>query len=201
MQPAPDTLGEFKVVTNNMSAEYGRAAGATITVSCRSGTNALHGTGWEFMRDTSMNAAGFVKPTTGKPTLDRNQFGGVLDGPIVRNKAFFFADYEGLRQTRKSTGFASIATPARRQGIWRPPSAFLLGGHAVRVPAGGVQRPEPRELPRAQRQPQLGCVRHHHLHLRSAATPTRVQGAMVTSRLLPLLLMLTAPAAVVPPVP
>ncbi len=117
MQPPPEAIGEFKVVTNNMSAEYGRAAGATINVNYRSGTNALHGSGWEFLRDTSMNAAGFFKPATGKPALDRHQFGGVLGGPIVRNHAFFFGDYEGLRQTRKSTGFATIATPAQRQGI------------------------------------------------------------------------------------
>jgi hypothetical protein len=117
MQPPPDAIGEFKVVTNNMSAEYGRAAGATINVNYRSGTNTVHGSGWEFLRDTSMNAAGFFKPPTGKPTLDRNQFGGVIGGPILKNKAFFFGDYEGLRQTRKATGFATIATPSQRQGI------------------------------------------------------------------------------------
>ena len=117
MQPSPDAIGEFKVVTNNMSAEYGRAAGATINVNYRSGTNAFHGTGWEFLRDTSMNATGFFRPTTGKPELDRNQFGGVFGGPIVKNKAFFFADYEGLRQTRLVTGFSTIATPAQRQGV------------------------------------------------------------------------------------
>jgi hypothetical protein len=117
MQPPPDAVGEFKVVTNNMSAEYGRAAGATINVNYKSGTNALHGTGWEFLRNTSMNAVGFFKPVTGKPALDRNQFGGVFGGPIRKNKAFFFADYEGLRQTRKLTAISSIATPAQRQGI------------------------------------------------------------------------------------
>src|SRR5687768_3152680 len=117
MQPAPDAISEFKVVTNNMSAEYGRAAGATINVAYRSGTNTLHGSGWEFARDTSMNATGYFKPPTGKPTLDRHQFGGVFGGPIVRNRAFFFGDYEGLRQTRRATGFATIATPAQRQGI------------------------------------------------------------------------------------
>ena len=77
MQPSPDAIGEFKVVTNNMSAEYGRAAGATINVNYRSGTNTIHGSGWEFLRNTSMNATGFFKPATGKPELDRNQFGGV----------------------------------------------------------------------------------------------------------------------------
>src|SRR5436309_9046337 len=85
MQPPPDAVGEFKVVTNNMSAEYGRAAGATINVNYRSGTNALHGTGWEFLRDDALNATGFFKPANGKPAIDRNQFGGVLGGPIVKN--------------------------------------------------------------------------------------------------------------------
>jgi hypothetical protein len=117
MQPPPDAIGEFKVVTNNMSAEYGRAAGATINVSYRSGTNAFHGSGWEFLRNDALNSEGFFKPTTGKPSLDRDQYGGVVGGPIVRSRAFFFADYEGLQQTRKATGFASIATPDQRQGI------------------------------------------------------------------------------------
>jgi len=118
MQPAPDAIGEFKVVTNNMSAEYGRAAGATINVSYRSGTNALHGAGWEFLRDDSMNATGFFRPAAGKPAINRHQFGGVFGGPIVRNHAFFFGDYEGQRQTRKVTAISSIATPAQRQGIF-----------------------------------------------------------------------------------
>ena len=138
MQPAPDAIGEFKVVTNNMSAEYGRAAGATINVNYRSGTNAFHGAGWEFLRDTSMNATGFFKPPTGKPSLDRHQFGGVVGGPLVRNKAFFFLDYEGLRQTRKTTGFATIATPAQRQGLLavdvRDPRTGVVYSAGTRVP-------------------------------------------------------------------
>jgi Carboxypeptidase regulatory-like domain/TonB-dependent Receptor Plug Domain len=118
MQPAPDAIGEFKVVTNNMSAEYGRAAGATINVNYRSGTNAFHGSGWEFLRNDALNATGFFKPANGKPAIDRNQFGGVFGGPIVKNRAFFFGDYEGQRQTRKVTAISSIATPAQRQGMF-----------------------------------------------------------------------------------
>ena len=65
----------------------------------RSGTNPFHGTVWEFNRNTALNAVGFFKPTSGvKPKLQRNQFGGVFGGPIVRNRTFFFADYEGFRQ-------------------------------------------------------------------------------------------------------
>jgi hypothetical protein len=117
MQPAPDAISEFKVVTNNMSAEYGRAAGATINVAYRSGGNQFHGNAWEFLRDTKMNADGFFKPATGKPTLSRHQYGGTLGGPIVRNKAFFFGDFEGFRQDRKITAISSIPTPEQRQGI------------------------------------------------------------------------------------
>jgi hypothetical protein len=118
MQPPPDAVGEFKVVTNNMSAEYGRAAGATINVVYQSGSNQMHGAGWWFLRDTTLNATGFFKPTTGeKPPLERNQFGGVVGGPVVRNKVFFFGDYEGFRQTRKTTAASTIATPAQRQGL------------------------------------------------------------------------------------
>ncbi|MEO6236718.1 MAG: carboxypeptidase regulatory-like domain-containing protein, partial [Vicinamibacterales bacterium] len=118
MQPTPDAIGEFKVVTNNMSAEYGRAAGATINVSYKSGTNTLHGSGWEFLRNDALNATGFFKPATGKPGIDRHQFGGLLGGPIVKNKAFFFGDYEGQRQTRNVAAFASVATPDQRRGIF-----------------------------------------------------------------------------------
>ena len=118
MQPPPDAVGEFKVVTNNQSAEYGRAAGATVNVSYRSGTNQLHGSGWEFFRDTKLNSTGYFKPATGeKPPLRRNQFGGVLGGPIVKNKAFFFGDYEGFRQDRKLTTFSTIPTALQKQGI------------------------------------------------------------------------------------
>jgi Carboxypeptidase regulatory-like domain/TonB dependent receptor/TonB-dependent Receptor Plug Domain len=118
MQPPPDAVGEFKVVTNNMSAEYGRSAGATINVAYASGTNQLRGSAWEFLRDTSLNATGFFKPANGeKPPLERNQFGGTIGGPILRNRAFFFADYEGFRQTRGIPASSTIPTAQQRQGI------------------------------------------------------------------------------------
>jgi Carboxypeptidase regulatory-like domain/TonB-dependent Receptor Plug Domain/TonB dependent receptor len=118
MQPPPDAVDEFKVVTNNESAEYGRSAGATINVAYRSGTNAFHGSAWEFNRSTALNATGYFTPPSGeKPPLERNQFGGVLGGPIIRNKAFFFGDYEGFRQNRKQVSTTTIATPQQRRGI------------------------------------------------------------------------------------
>ncbi len=118
MQPAPDAVGEFKVVTNNMSAEYGRSAGATINVAYASGTNTFRGSAWEFARRTKFNATGAFRPASGaKPGFDRDQFGGVFGGPIKKNKAFFFADVEIFDQTRSLTASSSIATVAQRAGI------------------------------------------------------------------------------------
>lgn len=118
MQPSPDAVDEFRVVTNNQSAEFGRAAGATVNVAYRSGTNQLHGSGWEFFRDTSLNAETYFKPVDGsKPPLRRNQFGGVLGGPIAKNKAFFFGDFEGFRQNRKLPAFSTIPTAAQKNGV------------------------------------------------------------------------------------
>jgi outer membrane receptor protein involved in Fe transport len=118
MQPAPDAVGEFKVVTNNMSAEYGRSAGATINVAYASGTNVYRGSVWEFMRRTQMNATGAFRPATGvKPGFDRDQYGAVFGGPIVKNKAFFFADLEVFDQLRSQTATSTIPTIAQRGGI------------------------------------------------------------------------------------
>lgn len=118
IQPPPDAVSEFRVVTNNQSAEYGRAAGATVNVAYRSGTNSWRGDAWEFFRDTALNATTFFKPVDGtKPPLTRNQFGGTIGGPLMKNRAFFFADYEGFRQTRKSTIFSSVPLASQKNGI------------------------------------------------------------------------------------
>jgi hypothetical protein len=118
MQPPPDAISEFRVVTNNQSAEYGRAAGATVNVAYRSGTNQIHGDAWEFFRDTALNAETYFKPADGsKPTLRRNQYGGTIGGPIVQIKAFFFGDFEGFRQDKTSTAFSTLPTSAQASGI------------------------------------------------------------------------------------
>jgi hypothetical protein len=118
MQPPPDAIAEFRVVTNNMSAEYGRSGGGTVNVAYKSGTNRFSGAGWEFRRDTSLTAVGFFRPTPGnEPQLDRDQYGFVLGGPVMKNRAFFFTDYEGFRETQKVVSLASIPSMEQRQGI------------------------------------------------------------------------------------
>lgn len=117
VQLNPDAVQEFRVQTNNFSAEYGRAGGAVINASLRSGTNQFHGAAWEFLRNTKLNAIGFFRPSSGvKPILVQNQFGAAFGGPVVKDKAFFFANYEGLRIVSRTLQFASIATPDQRQG-------------------------------------------------------------------------------------
>jgi Carboxypeptidase regulatory-like domain/TonB-dependent Receptor Plug Domain len=98
IQPPPDSIAQFQVITNNMSAEYGRSSGATINVATKSGTNQFHTTLYEFLRNTDLNATGYFKPVK-KPTFNRNQFGANFGGPFMRNKFFYFLDYEGFRQT------------------------------------------------------------------------------------------------------
>jgi hypothetical protein len=118
IQVAPDAVAEFKVITNSYSAEYGRVGGGVINASVRNGTNEFHGTVWEFLRNTDLNATGFFKPTGGqKPVFIQNQFGAAAGGPIKKDKLFVFADYEGLRLLQKALSFASVPTLAQRQGV------------------------------------------------------------------------------------
>lgn len=128
VQLSPDAVGEFKVTTNNFSAEYGRAGGAVINASLKSGTNELHFTLWEFLRNTNLNAVGFFKPQTGKPTLIQNQFGGAVGGPIIRNRTFFFANYEGRRRVQKQLVFADIPTADLKAGRFSVPVADPFTG-------------------------------------------------------------------------
>src|SRR6202008_2015077 len=108
----PDSVAQFQVVTDNESAEYGRSSGATVNVASQSGTNRFHATAYEFIRNTDLNAPGFFKPTLvgssgisfpfQKPTFQRNQYGINVGGPILKDKLFFFLDYEGFRQILKT---------------------------------------------------------------------------------------------------
>ncbi len=118
VQVSPDAVAEFKVQTNTYSAEFGRSGGAVINASYRSGTNNFHGAAWIFNRNTVLNAVGFFKPLGGvKPPLNRNQFGFTFGGPIIKDKTFFFGDYEGFRQIQKNLVYSNIPTLAQRQGI------------------------------------------------------------------------------------
>jgi hypothetical protein len=116
VQLTPDAVAEFRLETNNFSAEYGRAGGAVINAAIKSGTNEFHGAVWEYLRNTKLNAEGFFHPRDGKPVLIQNQYGGALGGPIRKNSMFFFADYEGYRRVSKQIAFSTLPNAAMRRG-------------------------------------------------------------------------------------
>ncbi|MGA2653676.1 MAG: TonB-dependent receptor [Terracidiphilus sp.] len=128
IQPSPDAINEFRVETDNYSAEYGRSAGAVFNVSINSGTDHLHGKVWEYSRNTDFNAVGpFTPPTdvlTGKsvkPVLVKNQFGGAIGGRVPRftnHKIFYFGDFEGNRQVQGQYTASTVPNANQRQGIF-----------------------------------------------------------------------------------
>jgi hypothetical protein len=124
--PPPDSVAQFEVVTNNESAQYGRSSGATINVASAGGTNQFHSKLYEFIRNTDLNATGYFHPTQGnipfvKPVFNRNQFGADFGGPILKDRLFFFLDYEGFRQTLKPLYVLTLPTQNEINGILTVP--------------------------------------------------------------------------------
>lgn len=105
--PAPDALQEFRVVTSNVSAEYGRYTGGTVIAVTRSGTNQFRGTAWEYFRNDGLNGTNYFATT--KPELNQNQYGFTLGGPVARNRAFF-GSYQGI-QVEETRLFATATPP------------------------------------------------------------------------------------------
>ncbi len=112
VRPSIDAIQEVRVTTNLPSAELGRTAGAVVDLITKSGTNELHGSVFEFFRNDAMDANNFFANSAGLPIneLRQNQFGGSLGGPIVKDKTFFFGDYEGYRQVAGTTSTVTVPT-------------------------------------------------------------------------------------------
>lgn len=123
IQPSVEALQEFKIQTNAYSAEFGRSAGALVNAVIRSGTNELHGSAYDFLRNSRLDASNFFanKAALGKPFRQRNQFGGAFGGPVIKNKTFIFGDYEGLRDAAATIRFSSVPQPIWKQGMFATP--------------------------------------------------------------------------------
>lgn len=117
--PTVDSIQEFRVLTSNYSAEYGAAAGAITVLQTKSGTNALHGSAYEFLRNDKLDANTFFNNRIGapKPAFRRNEFGATAGGPIKHDKTFFFVDYQGLRIRQPQTITSTIPTADQRNMV------------------------------------------------------------------------------------
>jgi len=111
-----DAIEEFSVITTNYSAEYGKTSGGVINAVTRSGTNSFHGSAYEFLRNSALDARNFFDGST-IPPFKRNQFGGSIGGPIIKSRTFFFADYEGIRQSKGITALTTVPSLNARQGM------------------------------------------------------------------------------------
>ena len=129
--PNPDAMQEFNVETDNLSAQYGIGAGAVVNMVTKSGTNEIHGDVFEFVRNGDFNARNFFAPT--QDTLKRNQYGGAIGGPILKNKLFYFGTYQGTKIRSAAQGNVEfVPTAAERTGD------FSGSGITVKNPVTGV---------------------------------------------------------------
>jgi hypothetical protein len=153
--PPVEVIQEFRVVQNAYAAEYGGSAGGLIISTTKSGTNRFRGSVFEYLRNDKLDAPGFFAPTSGnqklKAPLRYNLYGGVLGGPIIRDRTHFFAGYEGTRMTVGSTQILTVPSALQRQGdfsqtfdsrsrlipIYDPTTTRTVGGQTVRDPFAG----------------------------------------------------------------
>ena len=117
--PVIDAIQEFKIESNSPPAEFGRFNGGVINLTTRAGSNAFHGAGFEFLRNEELNARNvFQLSNPATPDYRRNQFGGTLGGPLLKDRSFFFVDYQGQRQSIGRTVTSVVPTLLQRQGIF-----------------------------------------------------------------------------------
>ena len=137
-----DSIGEFSVLTGNFSAEYGKSAGGVINAITKSGSNQFHGTVYEFLRNSAMDAKNFFDPPGKIAPFRRNQFGASAGGPIQKDKMFVFGDYEGLRQNLATTQSTNVLTASARAGnLCSPPDCSTTHTIMDPVSAGGLGAP------------------------------------------------------------
>jgi hypothetical protein len=138
--PNIDAIQEFKIESNSPPAEFGRFNGGVVNLTMKAGTNAVRGSVFEFFRHEQLNARNaFASTAPVKPPFRRNQFGGVLGGPVRRDRTFFFADYQGQRQTTGRTVISTVPTVLQRQGIF----SEAIGGRVPRIYDPATRSPFP----------------------------------------------------------
>lgn len=139
LRPSLEAIQEFKVQTGNFSAEYGSSAGGVVSVVTKSGTNELHGSVFDFLRNSAIGARDFFAPSGPVPHLAYNQFGGSLGGPVRKNKAFLFGAYQGTEIRQEQVNISTVPSVAMKNGvfpnvIFDPATTSGTGAAATRTP-------------------------------------------------------------------
>jgi hypothetical protein len=143
-RPSVDAIQEFKILTGVFPAEYGRNSGSQVIVTTKAGTNSFHGTAFEFLRNQKLDAVNYFTPSGFKPGFKQNQFGGTVGGPIIRNKTFFFASYEGTRSNQQITSLTNVPTTAMINGDFSAlPRSVVIYDPATRTGPGVLGTPFP----------------------------------------------------------
>lgn len=124
LRPPLDALAEFQVQTSNFSAEFGASAGAIVSAITKNGTNRIHGSAYNFLRNDNLDAADFFAQAGKKPLLVQNIFGASAGGPIVKDRAWIFGAYEGTRQRNEAASLATVPTAAMQQGNFGSTAIF-----------------------------------------------------------------------------
>jgi len=141
IQPSVDAIQEFRVETNNYSAQYGYSAGAVVNAIVKSGTNAIHGGAFEFARNSALDARNyFATAGTPKPILQQHQFGGTLGGPLIKNRAFLFGSFERTSINRGNTYVLTIPTAAQRAGDLSGLARIYDPASTIQTAAGAYSR-------------------------------------------------------------
>ena len=142
--PNLDSIAEFRIITNNFDAEYGNYSGGQVNVVTKSGANKWHGDGFEFLRNTSLDAKNyFSAPDAATPVFRQNQFGGTLGGAIKKDSTFFFVDYQGTRQTQAPTVNTQMPSMANFSGDFSAEAAADAFSTSVQLDNGSmVQEPK-----------------------------------------------------------
>jgi outer membrane receptor protein involved in Fe transport len=141
LKPPIDAIAEFKILSHNANAEFGRNTGSTTNIVTRSGSNSFHGAGWEFLRNDAMDSSDYF--TQSVQPLKQNQFGATFGGPILKDKTFFFGYYEGFRNRQGETVSATVPSLAERQGTFPQPLFSFFTGQPVLVPNGQLPSIDP----------------------------------------------------------
>ena len=173
--PSVDALDEFKLQTSTYSAEFGRSLGGVVNLQIKSGTNAFHGSAFEFHRNDAFDANNFFNNRAGRPKPDfkQNQFGGTLGGPIFKDRTFFFGDYQGLRDNAGPDVPVDGADAERCAAATSPSSTASSTTRSTGQPFPG------NIIPRNRFDPALG---EHH---RRSSIPSRTPPARAGQRAAP----------------